>query len=277
MPELPEVETIRRDLEGSVVGLTVESIHVRRTDILCQTRRRDLVEGLTRGCIVALDRVGKNLIVRFSGGAAVIVNLGMTGQFYLTDGAGRLPKHTHVILGLSDGRRLVFRDVRRFGHLELVRDGEVGESFSLRNVGVDARCRAFRAKTLGELLQGRTALLKNALLNQSLVAGLGNIYVCEALHRAGLSPQLRCNELDEEQIKRLHKAIKQVLSEAIKAEGTTVSDYVTGQGVPGGFQRRLRVYGREGEPCRIPGCRHTIKRIVQSNRSTFFCPGCQRR
>ena len=208
MPELPEVETIRRDLEGSVVGLTVESIHVRRTDILCQTRRRDLVEGLTRGRIVSLDRVGKNLIVRFSGGAAVIVNLGMTGQFYLTDGAGRLPKHTHVILGLSDGRRLIFRDVRRFGHLELVRDGEVGESFSLRNVGVDARCRAFRAKTLGELLQGRTALLKNALLNQSLVAGLGNIYVCEALHRAGLSPQLRCNELDEEQIKRLYKAIR---------------------------------------------------------------------
>ncbi len=277
MPELPEVETIRRDLEGSVVGLRVESVRVRRTDVLRQTRRRDLVATLTGRRIVALERVGKNLIVRLSGGPALIVNLGMTGQFYVADDDAKLPKHTHVIIELSDGRRLVFRDVRRFGHLELVGDGEVGESFSLRNVGIDARSRRFTVRKLGELLGGRAAVLKSALLNQSLVAGLGNIYVCEALHRARLSPELRCNELDQEQIARLHKAIKQVLSEAIKAEGTTVSDYVTGRGVPGRFQRRLRVYGREGQPCRTPGCGNTIKRIVQSNRSTYYCPGCQRR
>lgn len=275
MPELPEVETIRRDLQGSVVGLTVRSLRARRADILCGTRRREFEEMLTGRRIEHIDRLGKNLILRFSGGPAVIVNLGMSGRFYTVDADARLPKHTHVIFELSDGRRLVFQDVRRFGHLELVADVAVGESFSLRNVGVDARCPGLRAKKLGELLEGRTALVKSALLNQSLIAGLGNIYVCEVLHHAGVSPELRCDGLTDEQIVRLYRAIKDVLAEAIKAQGTTISDYVTGAGVPGEFQRQLRVYGREGEKCLSPGCGCKIERIVQSNRSTFFCPGCQ--
>jgi formamidopyrimidine-DNA glycosylase len=277
VPELPEVETVRRDLQRSAVGLTIQSVRARRTDVLCKTRRCDLIESVEGRRIEEVDRHGKNLIVRLSGGPTLIVNLGMTGQLYLADGEGRLPKHTHVILGLSDGRRLVFRDVRRFGHLELVPNGETGESFSLARVGVDAVSRRFTARRLAEMLEGRTALLKSALLNQSLVAGLGNIYVCEALHRAGLSPELRCHELSEEQTARLHRAIKEVLREAIKGQGTTISDYVTGAGVPGEFQRRLRVYGREGEACRCRGCEHTIERVVQSNRSTFYCPGCQAR
>ncbi len=279
MPELPEVETIRRDLQGSVVGLTVRSLRARRADILRWTRRRKFEEALTGRRVEDVDRVGKNLILRFSGGPAVIVNLGMSGRFYTVDADARLGKHTHVIFELSDGRRLVFQDTRRFGHLELVPDGEVGESFSLRKVGVDAACPGFRAKKLGELLEGRTALVKSALLNQSLVAGLGNIYVCEVLHRAGISPELRCNELSDEQILHLYAAIKDVLSEAVQARGTTLRDggYLDGIGEPGHFQEKLRVYEREALGCIRPGCGHAIKRIKQENRSTYYCPGCQAR
>ena len=176
---------------------------------------------------------------------------------------------------VSGDVRLVFRDVRRFGHLELVCDGDLTACVSLRNVGIDACSRSFTAKRLGELLAGRTTFVKSALLNQKLVAGLGNIYVCEAMFRAGVHPQTRCNELTDAQVAGLHRATKDVLDEAIKAEGTTISDYVTGSGVPGGFQKRLRVYGREGLSCRKRGCSDTVIRIVQSGRATFFCPSCQ--
>jgi len=276
MPELPEVETVRRGLSRSVVGRTVEAVRVRRCDnILCETEPHQLAEVLTGRSIEWVGRRGKNLILQMSGGPVLLVNLGMTGQLYtLAEGEEPL-EHTHVILELSGGVRLVYRDTRRFGHLELICDGDLDACMSLRNVGVDARSRSFTARRLAELLAGRTALLKSALLNQSLVAGLGNIYVCEAMHRARIGPEARCNELAEAQIEALHRAIVAVLDEAIKAEGTTISDYVTGAGVPGSFQRRLRGYGREGLTCRRRGCGGVIRRIVQSNRSTFYCPKCQ--
>jgi len=276
MPELPEVETVRRDLSRSVVGQTLEAVTVRRCDnILCETEPEQLAEVLSGRRIASIGRRGKNLILRLSGGPVLIVNLGMTGQFYtLAEGDAPL-EHTHVIFDLSGGLRLVYRDIRRFGHLELVCDGDLDACVSLQNVGVDARSRAFTSGRLGGLLAGRTALLKSALLNQSLVAGLGNIYVCEAMHRARLGPLARCNELSDVQNKALHRAIVAVLDEAIRAEGTTISDYVTGAGVPGSFQKRLRVYGREGLRCRRRGCGGIIRRIVQSNRSTFYCPECQ--
>jgi formamidopyrimidine-DNA glycosylase len=134
----------------------------------------------------------------------------------------------------------------------------------------------FTPRYLAEMLQGRTALLKSALLDQSRLAGLGNIYVCEALFRAGIDPEATCNGVGTGEAQRLHRAIRDVLREAIAGEGTTISDYVTGNGVPGSFQERLDVYGREGEACRRGKCEHEIVRIVQSNRATFFCPGCQR-
>jgi len=277
MPELPEVETVRRDLKRSIVGRTIETVEIGRTDILCECLPEQLTELLPGASVEAVDRVGKNLILRLAGGPALIVHLGMTGQLYTIGPEEELLDHTHVVLGLSGDLRLVYRDVRRFGHLELVCDGDLEACASLRNVGTDARSRSFTTNRLAELLAGRTTFVKAALLNQSLVAGLGNIYVCEAMHRAGVHPETRCHELIPDQVAGLHQAIKDVLDEAIKAEGTTISDYVTGAGVPGGFQKRLRVYGREGETCRKRGCRATIERIVQSNRSTFFCPACQER
>ncbi|MCD6360823.1 MAG: bifunctional DNA-formamidopyrimidine glycosylase/DNA-(apurinic or apyrimidinic site) lyase [Armatimonadetes bacterium] len=277
MPELPEVETVRRDLRKSVVGRTIQSVEIGRDDILCECEPDDFAGILPGRVITAVERIGKNLILRLSGGPALVVHLGMTGQFYTLARGEPRPDHVHVVLELSGDLMLVYRDTRRFGHLELVADGDVSHCTSLRNVGLDARSRSFTAKRLAGLLAGRTALVKSALLNQKLVAGLGNIYVCEAMHRAGVHPETRCHELSKAQIAALHRAIKDVLDEAIAAEGTTISDYVTGAGVPGGFQRRLRVYGREGKACRRRGCRATIERIVQSNRSTFFCPECQKR
>lgn len=275
MPELPEVETVRRDLAECLVGQALVSVSVGREDILLETAGRELEEQLCGLRVTGVDRLGKNIIVRLEDEGALLVNLGMTGQFFVCDACSVPADHTHLVAELSDGRRLVFRDVRRFGHVELVADGTPEESVTLRNVGVDAMSEEFTPATLADALAGRTALLKGALLDQSRVAGLGNIYVCEALFRAGIAPLARCEEIAEDAVRRLHEAIRAVLTEAIAAEGTTISDYVTGRRVPGGFQERLDVYGREGEPCRRADCAETIIRIVQSNRPTFYCPGCQ--
>ena len=275
MPELPEVETIRRDLSVHLVGRTVESVEMTRTDILIGAAADQIRETLEGREVLSVGRRGKNLIVQMSGGSALLVNLGMTGQFFVCDPETEIADHTHMIAKLSDRTRLVFRDVRRFGHLEPVPTGDVGVSLTLRNVGIDAMDDSFTAEVLEEALRGRKALLKCALLDQTRVAGLGNIYICEALHRAAIDPLARCNELGPAAIERLHQAIREVLTEAIASHGTTVSDYVTGTRVPGSFQKRLRVYGRENETCRDDSCGHTIVRIVQSNRATFYCPGCQ--
>ena len=276
MPELPEVETIRRDLAEHLVGREIEAAKLGREDILRRTGRRELEEGIRGRGVVGVHRRGKNLIIELEGGPVLLVNLGMTGQLFVCPADTEPADHTHLVADLSDGMRLVFRDVRRFGHLELADSRSVGESFTLRHVGMDAMSEAFTAAYLAEILEGRSALLKSALLEQSRLAGLGNIYVCEALFRAGIHPEARCNEIGAAAIARLHGAIREVLSESIAAEGTTISDYVTGRRVPGSFQERLAVYGREGESCRRPGCGQVVVRIVQSNRSTFYCPGCQR-
>jgi len=275
MPELPEVETVRRHLARSLVGRTIERVTVRRGEIVKGCGRRKLARELSGRTVESIGRLGKNLIVRLDDGLVLLAHLGMTGRLYVAAADEPLEDHTHLVAELSDGRRLIFRDVRRLGHLELSSEERLADSETLRKVGLDAMSRAFTAKRLGEMLRGRSALVKGALLDQTRVAGLGNIYVCEVMHRAGIGPEARCNELAAEQMRALHRAIRRVLREAIEAEGTTISDYVTGAGVPGRFQERLRVYGREGERCRTRGCHATIERIVQSNRPTFYCPGCQ--
>ena len=276
MPELPEVETVRRDLACALSGRTLERVRVRRSDIVKGCGCRRLAGELTGLTVGEIGRRGKNLIVGLSSGAVLLAHLGMTGRLCITEADAPLEKHTHLIADLSDGQRLIFRDPRRFGHLELCADGCLDASETLRNVGLDAMADEFTGRRLAEMLAGRSAPVKAALLDQRRVAGIGNIYACEAMHRAGIPPEARCGELSGEQVRRLHRAIRRVLTEAIAAEGTTIADYVTGAGVPGGFRERLRVYGREGERCRRRGCGGTIERIVQSNRSTFYCPACQR-
>ncbi len=275
MPELPEVETVRRDLQRRLVGRTIRAASIVQPDILRRTGPVQLVNTLVGSEVVSAERRGKNLVIRLEREVALLVNLGMTGQLVVGAADHRAEAHTHLIAALSDGGVLAYRDVRRFGHLELAPFDRLEESFTLRNVGVDALSPEHTPERLHEAMSGRTALLKGALLDQSMIAGLGNIYVCEAMFRAGLSPRARCRDLSREDVVRLHDAIRAVLTESIAAEGTTISDYVTGAGVPGGFQERLRVYGREGQVCTTAGCEHRIERIVQSNRSTFYCPGCQ--
>jgi len=277
MPELPEVETVRRHLACALSGRTLERVRVRRNDMLKGGWRcRALEQELTGLRVGEIGRRGKNLIIELSGTAVLLAHLGMTGRLCVADADAPAEEHTHLIADLCDGRRLIFRDPRRFGHLELCADGRVDDSETLRNVGLDAMAGEFTARRLGEMLAGRTAPVKAALLDQRRVAGIGNIYACEAMFRAGIPPEARCGELSDEQLRRLHRAIRRVLSEAIAAEGATIASYVTGAGVPGGFRERLRVYGREGERCRTRGCAGVIERIVQSNRSTFYCPACQR-
>ncbi|MFP4248147.1 MAG: bifunctional DNA-formamidopyrimidine glycosylase/DNA-(apurinic or apyrimidinic site) lyase [Armatimonadota bacterium] len=276
MPELPEVETVARDLTEHLVGRTIESVMVSHEGVLLATSGEELQRSLPGLSVVGIDRRGKNLIISLENRFVMLVNLGMTGQLFVCGRNEELADHSHVVVELSDGRRLVYRDVRRFGRIELIAHGCPEDSLTLGNVGMDAMSEEFTAAYLADILRGRTAVLKNALLDQSRLAGLGNIYVCEALFRAGIDPEVRCCDLTEVATRRLREAIREVLSEAIAAEGTTISDYVTGRGVPGGFQKRLAVYGREDEVCRRSGCEHEIVRIVQSNRSTFYCPGCQR-
>ncbi len=276
MPELPEVETVRRDLACALSGQTLERVRVRRSDIVKGCGRQKLARELTGRTVGAIGRLGKNLIVNLSDGAVLLVHLGMSGRFYVAEAGETLEKHTHLIAELSNGRRLIFRDPRRLGHLELCADGRIEDAQMLRNVGIDAMSDEFTAQRFAEMLAGRTAPIKAALMDQRRVAGIGNIYACEALHRAGIAPVAPCGELSADEVGRLHRAIRRVLAEAIAAEGTTIADYVTGAGVPGRFQERLRVYGREGERCRKRGCGGIIERIVQSNRSTFYCPVCQR-
>ncbi|MGM0491935.1 MAG: bifunctional DNA-formamidopyrimidine glycosylase/DNA-(apurinic or apyrimidinic site) lyase [Armatimonadota bacterium] len=276
MPELPEVETVARDLTEHLVGRTVESVSVYHEGVLLETSGEELERSLPGSRVLEVGRRGKNLIISLENSFVMLVNLGMTGQLFVCGRDEVLAEHSHMVAELSDGRRLVYRDVRRFGRIELIAEDSPEDSVTLRNVGVDAMSAEFTAAYLAEVLRGRTAVLKNALLDQSRLAGLGNIYVCETLYRAGIDPEARCCDVTEAAARRLREAIRKVLVEAIAAEGTTISDYVTGRGVPGGFQERLAVYGREGEVCRRQGCEHTIVRIVQSNRSTFYCPGCQR-
>ncbi|MFW6156459.1 MAG: bifunctional DNA-formamidopyrimidine glycosylase/DNA-(apurinic or apyrimidinic site) lyase, partial [Armatimonadota bacterium] len=224
MPELPEVETIRRDLAEHLVDRTIEKLSVTQDDILCRTSRQELERTLPGRAVLEVDRRGKNLLIDVEGGLTLLVNLGMTGQLFICGPGAEPSDHTHVVADLSDDRRLVYRDIRRFGHIELADAKRVAVSHTLRNVGVDAMSDRFTPDYLAEMLQGRTALLKGALLDQSRLAGLGNIYVCEALFRAGIDPEARCRDLCTEAVGRLHDAIRAVLVEAIAAEGTTISD-----------------------------------------------------
>jgi formamidopyrimidine-DNA glycosylase len=276
MPELPEVETVRRQLADALVGRTVERVTLRRADIVRGAAPRRFCATLRGRTIEALDRRGKALIVRLSDDVVLLVHLGMTGRFCLMPKGAPLAEHTHMIAQISGGLRLIFCDPRRFGHLELTRADALAESETLRHVGIDVLAPEFTADALAEALAGRKAPIKAALLDQRRFAGIGNIYACEALFRARIHPTTPCGALTRAQVQALYRALRAVMRESIAAEGTTIADYVTGRGVPGGFQHRLRVYGREGERCPTRGCPGTIARIVQSNRSTFYCPVCQR-
>ena len=283
MPELPEVETVRRGLRPVMEGSVIARAEVRRPDLRWPFPDR-MADRLTGQRVVALRRRSKYILADLSGGETLIVHLGMSGRMLISgDPLGHfhhdLPapeKHDHVVLDMSNGARITFNDARRFGAMDLAPTDAVEEHWLLASLGPEPLGNAFNEAYLVAALRGRMTPIKAALLDQRLVAGLGNIYVCEALYRAGISPKRKAGRISAARAAALVPVIRDVLSEAIEAGGSSLRDYRQTDGELGYFQHTFRVYDREGAPCRTPGCTGHIRRIVQSGRSSFYCPTCQR-
>ncbi len=282
MPELPEVETVRRGLAAGLVGRTLVRVDQRRADLRIpfpeNFARR--LEGRT---VEAIGRRAKYLLWHFDDGSVLIGHLGMSGRFTVIPpgdavAARTLPPgpHDHVIFDFHDGTRVVFTDIRRFGLMTLAPAGGLEDHPLLRDLGPEPLGNRFDGPTLAAALKGRSCAIKAALLDQKVVAGVGNIYASEALFRARLSPRRKARTVAGERAARLAAAIREILSEAIESGGSSLRDYAGTDGELGYFQHRFAVYGREGETCPGCDCGGAIRRIVQSNRSTFFCPARQR-
>ncbi|MBM3498589.1 MAG: bifunctional DNA-formamidopyrimidine glycosylase/DNA-(apurinic or apyrimidinic site) lyase, partial [Armatimonadetes bacterium] len=260
------------DLRPRLFGRRIESVHVLRGSVLeCSARK--LRAALAGATVRELRRLGKVLILDLDSGVSLLVHLRMTGQLLL-GGDGPDPRFVRLVFHLAGGGRVFYADCRALGRLELCGTGQIACSRSLARFGPDA----LEAAGLDALLraaQRRRTPMKCLLLDQTVLAGIGNIYASEILHVARIAPERPANTLSDAALARLGRAIRQVLAAAIEARGTTFSDFRTGTGEPGRYAARLRVYGREGERCRRRGCRGTILRIVQQQRSTFWCPMCQ--
>jgi len=270
MPELPEVETIRRHLEAAVLGRRILAARTHRRD-LRRPFPAKLATRITGRRIAALERRAKYLIVRLEGGIALLVHLGMSGRILIGPADARVEPHVHFTLDLDDERRVNLQDPRRFGMVDLVPDDKLAEHPLLRGLGPEPLAPAFNGPALAKMLEGRGTSIKAALMDQRRVAGLGNIYVCEALFRAGISPKRKAGSVTGDRADRLAVAIKTVLADAIDAGGSTLRDHRLPSGELGYFQHHFAVYDHEGEPCPGCDCKTGIKRIVQGGRSTFYC------
>ena len=272
MPELPEVETVRRGLAPALVGRALAAPWLSGKP-LRMNKPLD-ARGLARtvGEVLAVERRAKYLFVRVAGGV-IVVHLGMTGRLEVTPRDTPRETHTHLVWPLSDGHDLRYHDPRRFGVVLVAAEPADLEEIAI--LGIDPLERGFTARHLADLAAGRKRAAKAFLLDQTRIAGLGNIYVCEALFEAGIHPETSVHRLKPQKIAALHEAIRSVLRKAVANRGTTLRDYRDSSGEPGQNQGSLRAYGREGAPC--PRGDGKIRRIVQQGRSTFFCPACQRR
>ncbi len=273
MPELPEVETVANGLHKHVQGDVIESVWLGEKPEPLKSPAAEIARVLTGSRIDAVHRTGKHIVVELSGsegGASVrtqwIVHLGMTGRMLVVEAREEVAKHTHLIAKLASGRELRFVDPRRFGRLE------VKPAADFAAPGVEPL--HVTAVEFAALFKGRKTPIKSALLNQSLLSGVGNIYADESLSRAGIRPKRQAASLTRDDLKRLHAAVQKVLAEAIKLGGSSINDYVTADGEEGFFQLKHRVYGREGQPCRT--CKTLIKRIVIAGRSAHYCAKCQK-
>ena len=288
MPELPEVETVRRGLAPAMEGRRILRADVRRPDLRWPLPP-DMARRLTGARVLRLGRRSKYLLADLDTAETLIVHLGMSGRMLIcapdathaapgvfTHAEASAQKHDHVVLDMQGGYRVTFNDARRFGAMDLTPTAEIAQHWLLEGLGPEPLGNAFDAPMLQARLAGRRSPMKAALLDQHVVAGLGNIYVCEALFRAGVSPRRLARNLGPRRCERLVHAIRAVLGDAIEAGGASLRDHRQSNGELGYFQHAFRVYGREGQPCVTPGCVGTVRRIVQSGRSSFFCPHCQR-
>jgi formamidopyrimidine-DNA glycosylase len=293
MPELPEVETVRRGLVPAMVGARFSRVTLRRANLRFPfpDRFAARLEGRT---VTALARRAKYLTADLDSGETLIMHLGMSGRFdvalpdgrnlspgdFYLEGALGTPKHDHVVMAMSSGATVTYNDARRFGFMDLVPSADLGACRHFARMGIEP-LDGLTGAAIAQRFRHKSAPLKAALLDQRLIAGLGNIYVCEALHRARLHPETPAGSLARPdgrptaKANALAKAIVQVLEAAVAAGGSTLRDYAHTDGSAGAFQHAFRVYDRVGLPCSRPGCGGAITRIVQANRSTFFCAACQ--
>jgi formamidopyrimidine-DNA glycosylase len=293
MPELPEVETVRRGLEPAMVGARLVRVEQRRPDLRFPFPQ-NFQERLTGRRVEALGRRAKYLLVDLDDGQVLVMHLGMSGSFRIADvattetpgvfhhGRQKDAAHDHVEFLLSNGKCITYNDPRRFGFMQIIARAELAEHALFRNVGIEPLGNELDGAALARLFAGKSAPLKAALLDQTLIAGLGNIYVCEALHRAGLSPRRTAGTLARktgaptERADLLARVIRDVLEEAVAAGGSSLRDHRQTDGALGYFQHNFRVYDREGADCPTAACGGKVARIVQSGRSTFYCATCQR-
>jgi formamidopyrimidine-DNA glycosylase len=271
VPELPEVETIVRDLDGRIAGASVLGVEVLRPDLIEGAGAEAFARAMIGATIHSVSRRAKNLVFDL-GAERMVVNLGMTGRMLVVPPDASLPPHLGVRFVLSGDRILLYQDVRRFGRLEHL----ARETWEARDraLGVEPLSDAFDAATLHRLTRDSRVAIKTWLMDQRKVVGVGNIYASEALFRAGVSPRRRAGQISRPQAARIRDAVREVLREAIDFRGTTLLDYRDASGEQGNFADRLRVYDRAGLPC--TACSTPVRRIVQGGRSTFFCPVCQR-
>jgi formamidopyrimidine-DNA glycosylase len=288
MPELPEVETVRRGLAPAMEGARFAKVEVRDRRLRWPLPK-DFAKKLEGQTVAGLGRRAKYLLADLTSGDVLMMHLGMSGSFRVGKDAkpgvyyhekSKSTAHDHVVFHMSNGSLVTFNDPRRFGSMKLITRAKIDDEPLLANLGPEPLGNAFDAAMLAKACAGKKTSLKAALSDQRVVAGLGNIYVCEALYRAKLSPKRQASTLADrngkpnERAVALVEAIKAVLKDAIGAGGSSLRDHRRTDGALGDFQHNFRVYDREGEPC--PNCKGKIKRIVQSGRSTFYCPSCQK-
>ncbi|WP_124726953.1 DNA-formamidopyrimidine glycosylase [Staphylospora marina] len=272
MPELPEVETVRRTLQRLVVGKTIEDVEVRLPRIIRRPDPEEFKFCLAGATIAGVERRGKFLKI-LCPPWTLVSHLRMEGKYRVANRDEPLEKHTHVIFRFTDGTELRYRDVRQFGTMDLFRAGEEDGQAPLSKLGPEPLSDAFDVQWFRRELARRTTKIKALLLNQEFLAGLGNIYVDESLFAAGIHPERSASSLTVDEAGRLHAEIRRVLAEAIEAGGSSVRSYVNGEGEMGYFQLRIKVYGRKGEPCMK--CATPIIRTVVAGRGTHWCPVCQ--
>ena len=282
MPELPEVETVRRGLAPTMEGAVIAQADVNRPDLRWPFPA-GMAQRLSGQQVLGLRRRSKYILADLASGETLLIHLGMSGRMLVSgDPLGVFvhehpapEKHDHVVLHMDNGARITFNDPRRFGAMDLMETATADQHKLLAVLGPEPLGNAFNEAHLIAAFEGKNTPVKSALLDQRIVAGLGNIYVCEALYRAGISPVRKAGRLAKARVSALVPIIRDVLSEAIEAGGSSLRDFRQADGELGYFQHRFDVYGREGEPCRSPGCSQLVARIVQSGRSSFYCRSCQ--
>ncbi|UUV06171.1 bifunctional DNA-formamidopyrimidine glycosylase/DNA-(apurinic or apyrimidinic site) lyase [Ruegeria sp. YS9] len=283
MPELPEVETVRRGLSPAMEGVVIERADVNRPDLRWPFPER-MAERLTGQRVERLRRRSKYILADLSSGETLLIHLGMSGRMTVSgDPLGQfvhdhpaVQKHDHVVFHMANGARITFNDPRRFGAMDLLQTDNAENHKLLSVLGPEPLGNDFHDQHLIDAFKGKNTPVKSALLDQGIVAGLGNIYVCEALYRGRVSPRRKAGQISAPRVAALVPIIRQVLQDAIEAGGSSLRDFRQADGELGYFQHSFDVYGREGEACRTEGCGAPIKRITQSGRSSFYCAQCQR-